>query len=372
MLAKVFHVGEYIEFLNIFFKNREDRVMGEVSQCKVYGASGHVYFTIKDKRGMGVLDCIMWVRIYAVYGVKLEVGMEVVVSGHPNVYAPTGRFSLICDAVELVGEGALKKVYDTLKNKLEEEGIFDASRKRSIPEFAQKIGIVTSRDGAVIHDFVNNLGKFGFTVSLVDSRVEGQAALKDLHAAVRTMRKQDIEVLVIIRGGGSLESLQAFNNESLIREIMDFPVPVIAGIGHDKDVPLLALAADAMTSTPTAAAHLVNLSWEKAYAKLRELPHVFARIAREFTRINENLNNALMSVIGRTEQDLRRVREGLAHAEQMTKVHDPARQLKLGYAIARRNGNVLRSVHHVKNGDAVETQLSDGMITSRVGSQQLF
>lgn len=254
---KTFTVTEYIESLNFTLKEYKARILGEISEFKV-ASSGHVYFTIKDENGEGVLNCIMWGRTYSLCGIEFEVGMEVVVSGFPSLYAPRGSFSIICDVVELVGEGALKKAYDALKKKLENEGLFDVSKKRPIPEFVQKIGIITSREGAVIHDFLNNLGKFNFQVFLINSRVEGQEALKDLRDAIRTMRKQDIEILVIMRGGGSLESLQAFNNETLVREIASFPVPVIAGIGHDKDVPLLALAADCMVSTPTAVANLLN------------------------------------------------------------------------------------------------------------------
>lgn len=364
-LEKIFTVAEYIEFLNIFFKQQEAKILGEVSQCQI-ASSGHVYFTVKDKSGNGVLDCIMWKSTYLLCGIKLEVGMEIIVSGYPNIYPNTGRFSIIVDAVELVGEGALKKAYDTLKKKLEEEGLFDESRKRPIPEFAHKVGVITSRGGAVIHDFVNNLGKFGFRVLLADSRVEGQTALRDLHAAIQAMRKENIEVLVIIRGGGSLESLQAFNNETLVREIVDFPVPVIAGIGHDKDVPLLALAADCMTSTPTAAAHLLNKSWEEAYAKIHQAAYLMTRMTQEFKRIRADLAIAWSSVADHTEKRLEYLKERLSFAEQSIKLNDPARQLKLGYSIVRHSGKILRSIKGIRRGDELNTQFSDGTIQSRV------
>src|SRR3989338_2587590 len=365
-LEKVFDVSEYIEFLNLFLKNQEARILGEVSQFKIHASSGHVYFTIKDKSGSGVLDCIMWKGVYTLCGIKLEVGMEVIVSGHPNIYSPTGRISIISDTVELVGEGALKKAYDALKKKLEEEGAFEESKKRPIPEYIRKIGLITSREGAVIHDFVNNLGKFGFKVLHIDSRVEGQGALKDLRTAIKTMRKKDIEVLVIIRGGGSLESLQAFNNEMLVRDIIKFPVPVIAGIGHEKDVPLLALAADHMTSTPTAAAYLLNHSWKEAYTKIHQVASLLTRIDQKFKLIHAHLDTAWRSVIDHTEKQIERIKEKIMFAEQSIKFNDPSRQLKLGYSIVRRNGKILRSIHNVKIGEELNTQLSDGTIHSRV------
>ena len=365
-MEKIFTVAEYIEYLNIFFKEREERILGEISEFKVYEPSGHVYFTVKDKSGKGILACIMWKPVYGLCGVKLEVGMEVIVSGHPKIYPNTGRFSIICDAVELVGEGALKKAYDTLKKKLSEEGIFEESRKRSIPDYVHKIGVITSREGAVIHDFVNNLGKFGFKVLLVNSRVEGQAALKDLYLAIKTMKKQDIEVLVIIRGGGSLESLQAFNNEKLIREIAQFPIPVIVGIGHDKDLPLLALASDRMTSTPTAVATLLNRSWEEAYNKIRQVPYLLTRISGEFQRIRADLDIAWSSVIDHTGERIKHIKEQIAFAEKSIKSNDPTHQLKFGYSIVRQDGKILRSIQQVKVGDELDTQLSDGTIQTKV------
>ena len=366
MDEKIFTVVEYIGLLNAFFERQQDvKVVGEISELKRY-PSGHVYFSIKDNDGEGVMNCIIWGRNYDLCGVKLEVGMEIVLMGHPNIYLKTGRFSFIADTVELVGEGALKKAYDELKRKLESEGIFAESKKRKIPEFVQKIGVITYIEGAVIHDFENNLGKFGFKVTIMNSRVEGQAALKDLKAAIKTMRKQDIEVLVIIRGGGSLESLQAFNNEALIKEISTFPVPVIAGIGHDKDVPLLALAADCMVSTPTAAANLLNHSWEDAYARIRQVSYIFTRITQEFKRIGSDLDVSWSSMIDHTAKQIERIKERMMFTEQAMRQNDPVRQLKLGYSIVRKDGNIIRSIHGIKAGDILDTQLSDGNIRSKI------
>jgi exodeoxyribonuclease VII large subunit len=335
-----------------------------------------VYFTIKDKAANGVMDCIMWGRNYEMCGVALEVGMEIILSGHANVYAPSGRLSFVADTVELVGEGALKKAYDDLRKKLETEGMFAEERKRALPDYVSRIGVITSMKGAVIHDFENNLGKFGFVVNVIDSRVEGQQSVAPLLAALAKMRaltvaggaseREAIEALVIIRGGGSLESLQAFNNETLVREVVNFPVPVIAGIGHDQDVPLMALAADYMTSTPTAAAHLLSRSWEEARIKLEQFSRIHVRIEQEIRRIRIDLEVAWSSMIDHTEKQLSRIKERLAFAEQSVRLNDPTRQLKLGYSIVRRNGKIVRSVSGVKIGDELYSQFSDGEIQSRV------
>ena len=362
---KIFGVAEFIEVLNTFFRKQEARVTGEISELK-RAASGHVYFTLKDKEDGGVLDAIIWGRNYERCGVTLAVGMEVIATGHPNIYPPTGRLSFVADTVELVGEGALKKAYDDLKKKLEAEGLFAPERKRALPELVRRIGVITSLKGAVIHDFQNNLGKYGFVISVCDSRVEGQQAVAPLLAAFKTMAREDIEALVVIRGGGSLESLQGFNNELVVRAIVDFPVPVIAGIGHDQDVPLAALAADFMVSTPTAAAHLLGRSWEEAFAKVQRLGAIFVRVQEEFKRVRAGLDGALTATYDAIAHRLASLKDQLAYAERAMVLNDPTRQLKLGYALARHNGKIIRSVRDVAVGETLETQLADGIIGSQV------
>jgi exodeoxyribonuclease VII large subunit len=273
-----------------------------------------------------------------------------------------------------VGEGALKKANEALKEKLTADGVFDPTRKRLLPELPQRIGVITSLKGAVIHDFENNLGKFGFAVNVCDSRVEGQAAVKDLLASVATMRdlhdtliKKDghgLDALVLIRGGGSLESLQAFNNEMLVRAVVDFPVPVIAGIGHDKDVPLAALAADFMASTPTAAAHLLNRSWEDAFAKIQALGSIFVRMQQQLKQRANDLDAIWSSLVSQIANRIEWAKEQVDYAERFVRLHNPRSQLKLGYAIVRKNGKILRSVQAVSPRDELETELGDGILHS--------
>ncbi len=366
---KIFSVGEYIEVVNIALKREEVKLIGEISSVKV-ATSGHVYFTIKDQKADASLDCIIWKGSYRQYGIDLAVGMELVVTGHPQIYAPRGSFSFIASVIELHGQGALKKAYDDLKKKLEKEGVFAPERKRPLPELPHKIGVVTSLKGAVIHDFNNNLGKFGFEIICVDARVEGQQAVGSLIEAVQLLKEKQIEVLVVIRGGGSLESLQAFNNEALVRELVDFPAPVIAGIGHDQDVPLVALAADYMPSTPTAAAHLINKSWEEAYSKIHQVAFLLTRVQQEFKRVHTDLEMAQATIIDRTAQALVAVGQKLSFAEQSIRLHDPTRQLKLGYSIVRQHGKVIRSIGALQKGEHMSTQLADGVVESIIEKVQ--
>ena len=368
-LEPIFSVSEYIEFLNINLRKiGAVKITGEVTRLTV-SSNGHVYFSIKDKSGKGVLDCIIWKYNYALCGVKLEDGKEVILSGYPDIYPASGRLSFKADTVELKGEGALKKAYEELKNKLAKEGIFDEERKKKIPDFPEKIGVITSKQGAVIHDFLNNIGKYGFKIKMIDSRVEGQEAVKDLLSAIRTFRKKNIDVLVVIRGGGSLESLQPFNNEALVKEIANFPVPIIAGIGHDKDTPLFTLAADASESTPTAVANLLNQSWERALLFLeryeRDIIGRYEMILGDYKELENKLNisfsifkNSLINAKINLKDSLKKsllgfrslvstVNQKIEQAEKAVFLNNPERQLHLGYSIASCDGKIVRKTGDV-------------------------
>jgi len=386
-IDKIFSISEFIELINIGLKSSKAKIVGEVGQVQ-QGPTGHVYFALKDEKGTGMLNCIMWKSKYQMYGIRLQEGMKIVANGNPEVYAPQGRLSFICDTIQLAGEGELKKQYDELKKKLEGERIFAPERKREIPKYPQKIGVISAKQGAVIHDFLNNVGKFGFDIKFIDSRVEGQEAVEDLLASIKTFRKKDIDVLVIIRGGGSMESLMAFNNELLVREVVNFPVPVIAGIGHDKDVPLVAMAADVACSTPTAVANLINESWEEALLLLerqeRAILGHFEGILRHYRNIENSLKiafqsfknslqNAKISLENAMEKQvsgfktmLARVDERLKQAEKIIMLNNPERQLKLGYSIATIGGKVVKTIKDVNAGDDMNVRLKDGIIESGV------
>jgi exodeoxyribonuclease VII large subunit len=259
-------INEYLDKINKELSNHAGRIIGEVMEVQMYPGRSYLFFKIKDKDvdNPAILTCMMWKRDYEINGLDLKDGLEIIVSGSASIYKPLGRFSFVPKTIELVGEGALKIAYDKLKEKLLKEGLFDDEQKRPMPLYPNKIGLITSKSGAVIADFSTNIGKFGYKISFIDSRVEGQLATEELLNSIRTFRDKDIDVLVIIRGGGSMESFLPFNNEILVREVATFPVPVLAGIGHEKDVSLLALASDMMVSTPTAVANALNESWERA------------------------------------------------------------------------------------------------------------
>ena len=257
---KALSVADFIKNINQELSTKQYRIQGEVTSIKkTYGTA--VYFSIKDPKQEAILNCMVWKNIYDQNGVDVEVGDEIIVTGNPEIYAPQGRFSLKVSTLEYAGEGALKKSYDQLKEKLTQEGVFERERRR-LPKYPQKIGIITSLSGVVIHDFTTNLERRGYELIVIDSRVEGKTALHELQDSLNTFKKKNIDILVIMRGGGSWESLQAFNTESLVRTIAEFPVPVLTGIGHDVDVTLAELVADKGVSTPTAVAKTLNEPWK--------------------------------------------------------------------------------------------------------------
>jgi len=203
---KPYTISGYLNFLNTEFRRYGARVQGEVNSLDI--RDNYLFLSLKDKDDKSILSCFMWKNNYELCGISLEIGMEIIVDGFPEIYPLTGRFNFRVSTIELVGEGALKKAYDKLRQKLEKEGLFSTERKKPIPEFPQRIGLITSETGAVIHDFLNNLGKHGYHTQFVNSKVEGQAAVHDLLSAINYFDDKNIDVLVIIRGGGSMESLQ--------------------------------------------------------------------------------------------------------------------------------------------------------------------
>jgi len=406
---KIFSVSDYIKIVNQGLKTFSSKIIGEVSEVS-FGPTGHVYFTLKDEKDESIIKCVIWKSRYDIYGIELKEGIKIIATGYPEIYAPWGKLSFKSEVIEHAGEGTLKKEYEKLKEKLTKEGLFEEVRKRPIPKYPQKVGIITSKQGAVLADFLNNLGRFGFKIKMIDSRVEGQAAITDLLFSVKTLKKKDIEVLVIMRGGGSLESMLAFNNESLAREITDFPVPVVAAIGHHKDVPLAALAADRSVSTPSIAATVLNESWEQAasllegyerdiigsyenvlenaaslinqsvdvirgikdliFNKYKEIENAlkisFQTFKNALQNNKSNLKNLWRKSVFGFNSLLSIIKQQLEHSEKIIYLRNPETQLKLGYSIARCDGRLIRSIKDTKIGEDVNIRVVDGAIVSQV------
>ncbi len=269
---KIFSVQEFISFINNQFSSLGIvKVRGEITEVNPH-PNGYCFFTIKDSQTEEhSVSCYLSRWKIDSFSHLLEVGMEVVVSATPSLYK-NGRFSLTVNAIEPFGEGALKKAFEALKKKLAAKGYFDPARKRLLPEFMQKIGLITSESGAAIRDFRKNLGEYGFKIYLLDVRVEGDYAEESICSAIKWFNKNkpEIDVLVLIRGGGDLENLKAFNSESVAEAIGLSRLPIITGIGHEKDETIADYAADKSFSTPTAAAMFIRTQRENLIAQVKE------------------------------------------------------------------------------------------------------
>ena len=402
-------VSEFISLLNSRIRGLSVGVTGEVSEMKMSGR-GHAYPVIKDKETGDVLPCTMWADDYVLNGVELEVGAEILAKGHPEFYGPFGKLSFHISSFELIGEGQLKKAYDKLKEKLRVEGIFDEARKRPLPNFPKKIGVITSTRGEAIHDFSNNLRKSGFKIKILHSPVEGPESGRYLTLSVRYFRNIDIDVLVIIRGGGSMQSLAGFDNEALVRELASFPKPVVAGIGHHQDVPLASLVADVSGSTPSMVASVLNSSWDEANLRIErskrsifgefeyEIEKKFNFISRcfvsaeemmrsVFERYKESENRSYFllrtfkwemekrkgflidktAVIKRSFRSFIKDRsDKISEIRRLVSTNDPKKQMKMGYSLVFREGRIVKSKKNLKTGEEIDVKLYDGDIVSEI------
>ncbi len=276
---------------------------GEIAEIS-RPASGHLYFTIKDKNSQ--VSAVMWRTQVGQLGFKPEPGVVVLCHGRPAIYNKNGRFQIVVQKMLPGGEGLLQKRFLELKAKLEKEGIFDPSRKRAIPVLSKAIGVVTSASGAVIHDIMTKVRERlpNQVVYLIDVRVQGDGAAQEIAAAVKRFSESGtVDVIIVARGGGSLEDLWAFNEEIVARAIFASHVPVVSGVGHEVDVTLSDLAADVRAPTPTAAAEMVVPKRVDVLQRLAELRRRLDDFDR-WLRPSEQLLDELASRLGFRAQTL--------------------------------------------------------------------
>ena len=303
------------------------RVAGEVSNLKKH-ASGHSYFTLEDEEEDASIDCVMYRTASARGRMLLEDGARVVLHGRATVFVPRGRLQLIADDAQLEGRGALLEALERLKEKLASEGLFDRERKRPLPRDAKVIGVVTSGDGAAIHDIIKVAFQRGAVrIVLARAPVQGRDAAPKIARALATLsRLREVEAIIVGRGGGSADDLLAFNEEIIVREAARCRVPVVSAVGHEVDVSLLDLVADARAATPSQAAEMLV---PDASARRAELAHVAQRMRR-----------ALMMEVGSARRDLA-LHEGRLSAFQRSLFE---RQQWLDDAMSRMEREVVRRV----------------------------
>jgi exodeoxyribonuclease VII large subunit len=256
---KVFSVEELNKFIRQTLESQLDTfwLKGEISNFKPH-TSGHFYFSLKDPQAQ--ISAVMFRGYNSKLKFKPADGMEVLVRGKISVYEPRGSYQIICDMMEPVGAGALQKAFEQLKLKLKLEGLFDSARKRPLPSFPKVIGIVTSETGAALQDMLNVLKRRNRLVEVIlaPSQVQGDAAPANIVEQLQKLYLvKKIDVIIVGRGGGSIEDLWAFNNENVARTISQSPVPIISAVGHEIDFTIADFVADVRAPTPSAAAELV-------------------------------------------------------------------------------------------------------------------
>lgn len=391
---RVFRVAELLAGVRQLLEDRVGRlwVSGEVSNLH-RATSGHCYFSLKDETSQ--VRAVLFRMAARKVPFEIEEGLEVVVHAEVTVYEPRGDLQLIVRHIEPRGQGALQLALEQLRRRLEAEGLFDEARKRPLPDFPHSVGVVTSPTGAAVRDVIQVAGRLfpRIPLRLAPTRVQGEGAAEEIAEALETIGSfPGIEVVLLVRGGGSLEDLWAFNNERVVRAVVACPVPVVTGVGHEVDFTLVDAAADVRAPTPSAAAALalpdraalreqleassnrlarsvrgvIDRSrdrWERELSALRMLAPA-TKLAAQRARLDA-AGRRLVTAI-RAQQILRRSR--LAGMETALDSLSPLAVLARGYAVVRRkeDGAVVRRADQVKPGEAVSLRVSEARIEATV------
>ena len=388
-------VNAYIKnmFIQDFMLNRI-YVKGEVSNCK-YHTSGHIYFSLKDESG--TIACVMFAGQRGGLSFHMREGQQIIVLGSVNVYGRTGSYQLYAQEIRLDGEGTLYEKYQMLKQELEEMGMFAPEYKKAIPRYAKRIGVVTAPTGAAVRDIMNISARRNPYVQLLlyPAQVQGEGAKESIVRGIRMLETKNVDVIIVGRGGGSIEDLWAFNDECVARAIFDCQVPVISAVGHETDVTIADYVADLRAPTPSAAAELAVWDYRQLQGYLDECRLRMNRSMTGTIRINrlrlKELDVRLSYLHPRhklqdqqqrlieLEEELRtlmrdRVKEARHRlAIQIEKLNglSPVRKLNQGFAyVEEADGGVVKSIRQVEKGDELTVYVTDGLIRTSVKAVQ--
>ena len=366
-------------------------VRGELSNYKLY-PSGHHYFTLKDQEG--ALKCVMFKGSAFSIRFRPENGMAVLAVGRVSVYPKDGAYQLYCTRLIPDGAGDLQLAFEQMKQRLYEEGLFDQAHKQALPPFPHRIGIVTSPAGAAVHDMLRILGqRYPLSkVLLLPVRVQGEGAAQEIARAIQWANDEAVaDLLIVGRGGGSMEDLWAFNEEPVARAIYDSEIPVISAVGHEPDVTISDFVADLRAATPSNAAELAVPDQQELRQRMDALQErlgaALERRARSARQQLEALtaSPALRDPLGPIQErrdNLDRLAEDLAQAQQKLVTEQrqnlgrlsaaldamsPLKVLSRGYAVAAHaQGGLVASIHQVKLGDLLRITLQDGEFAAKV------
>jgi len=360
-------------------------VKGELSNVKLH-SSGHIYFSLKDE--FGKVNCVMFKSQASKLVIIPRDGMNVIIRGRVSVYEKGGAYQIYCDSMETDGEGQLYVAFQKLKEKLEKQGLFGEDHKKSIPSFPTRIGVITSQTGAAVKDIINVATRRNRNVNMLiyPALVQGVNASSEIEQGIKYFNlSKSVDLIIIARGGGSIEELWAFNEENLAFAIYNSKIPIITGVGHETDFTIADFASDHRAPTPSAAAEIAVRSLKdlnKELIALRELllRSVESKVIKEYNKVNllsktlkvnnplnfivnqytridnlkDNLNYKFNSRISLEKQKLSKM-NALLHA------HNPLNVLSKGYAVLQNDENkVIAEISELKNVQDVKITLKDG------------
>lgn len=388
MRKNIYPVGQVNKYIkNMFaqdFMLHLISIKGEVSNCK-YHTSGHIYFTLKDKAG--AMSAVMFAGNAKNMTFRMKDGDQVVVTGSVEVYEKMGTYQIYARQIELDGEGNLYLRFEQLKKELEEMGMFAAEYKRPIPKYAGKIGVVTAQTGAAIQDIRNISGRRNPYVQLIlyPALVQGEGAAQSIVNGIHALDRMGLDIIIVGRGGGSIEDLWAFNEEIVARAIFECNTPVISAVGHETDWTIADFVSDRRAPTPSAAAELAvfdyrqmtdqlsnikkrmdsNLSGKIEFYRER-LSHIKTRVSylSPANRLNENrkrladLEERLLLLM---QQQIKDKRQKLIMLSTRLDADSPVKKLSQGYAyVSKEDGRNIHSAADITCGDNIDIYLIDG------------
>lgn len=371
-------------------------VKGEVSNCK-YHASGHIYFTLKDPKG--VVNCVMFAGNRTGLSFRLAEGQQVIVGGTVDVYERDGKYQLYAKQIVLDGNGLLYEQFERLKRELEEAGVFSAEYKKPIPKYIRTLGIVTADTGAAVRDIIQIAHRRNPYVQIIlyPAIVQGAYAVPSIVEGIRVLEHIGVDVMIVGRGGGSIEDLWAFNEKEVAKAVFDCSVPIISAVGHETDTTIIDYVSDLRAPTPSAAAELAvtdvreimgdiqeyaltmqalmqrrikeqRLRLSKLEALLRAGSPASSIREKKMTalRLEEQLNDRMRAIL----QDRR---HRMAVCAERLKGRSPLEKLCSGYSyVTDENGHNIRAVGQMHPGQVISIRVSDGYATAEVKSVGTF
>ena len=384
-------VNAYIKnmFVQDYMLNRI-YVKGEISNCK-YHTSGHIYFSLKD--GSGAIACVMFAGDRRGLSFRMQEGQKVIVLGSISVYERDGKYQLYAKEIILDGEGALYQQYARLKRELEEMGMFAQEYKQPIPVYSRTVGVVTAPTGAAIRDIMNITARRNPCVQLIlyPAVVQGEQAASSIAKGIRTLDAYGVDVMIVGRGGGSIEDLWAFNEEEVARAIFACRTPVISAVGHETDTTIADLVADLRAPTPSAAAELAVTDYRQLMSGMELFRNQLAdRLEQKISRYRQRLQHEklrlmyvspqyklnarkqyLSELSDRFAQEMDRKLTDRKHRLQLCAGRldglSPVRKLSQGYSYTELSDKkALRSITQVQEGDPVLIHVTDGKVRARV------